>query len=112
LAPATDGSNTKNLVRAVTRNMLPVEQATTDEQTLITGISAVEFDYYDGTEWNNTWDSTATFTLPAAIKFSLTFAQAGTAPALAPIELVIPVVVSTSTSLTTALQAQSTGGTQ
>ena len=31
LAPATDGSNTKNLVRAVTRNLLPVVQPATDE---------------------------------------------------------------------------------
>jgi prepilin-type N-terminal cleavage/methylation domain-containing protein len=111
LAPATDGSTTKNLVRAVTRNLLSVQQPTTDEQILMTGVATAEFDYYDGTQWDPTWDSTATSTLPSAIRFSLTLASpvAGVTPA--PMELVVPVLVSTTTSQKQAAQAASTGGT-
>lgn len=110
LAPATDGSNTKNLVRAVTRNLLPVTTPTTDEQTLITGIATAEFDYYDGTQWNTTWDSTATSTLPVAIRFSLSMAQAGPVSAAVPIQLVVPVLVGTTTNQTEELTGQSAAG--
>jgi prepilin-type N-terminal cleavage/methylation domain-containing protein len=112
LAPATDGTNTKNLVRAVTRNLLPVVQPTTDEQILITGVANAEFDYYDGTEWTTTWDSTATSTLPSAIRFSLALSPGNSVQAAAPYELVVPVLVETKNSLTQATQAQTTGGTQ
>ena len=112
LAPATDGTNTKNLVRAVTRNLLPVVQTATDEQTLITGVASAEFDYFDGTGWTTTWDSTATSTLPLAIRFSLALARGDSSQAPSPIQLVVPVLVSTKTSLTQAGQAQSTGETQ
>jgi type II secretory pathway component PulJ len=110
LAPATDGSNTKNLVRAVTRNLLPVVQPATDEQVLITGVANAEFDYYDGTGWNTAWDSTATSTLPTAIRFSLALASTDSNQVPSPIQLVVPVVVSTKTSQTQAAQAASMGG--
>lgn len=112
LAPATDGTNTKNLVRAVTRNLLPVVQPTTDEQILMSGVASAEFDYFDGTEWTTTWDSTATSTLPSAIRFSMVLAQGNAVQAEAPYELVVPVLVETKNSLTQATQAQTTGGTQ
>jgi type II secretory pathway component PulJ len=106
LAPATDGSNTKNLVRAVTRNLLPVQTPNTDEQTLITGVTDASFDFYDGTEWTDTWDSTVTSTLPMAIRFSLSLANRDSSQTVPqPIELVVPIFVSTTTS-----QAQATGG--
>jgi type II secretory pathway component PulJ len=111
LAPATDGSNTKNLVRAVTRNLLPATQPTTDEQTLLTGVASAEFDYYDGTEWDPTWDSTATATLPTAVRFSVALARGDPRQPPAPIQLVVPVLVATTTSLKATLQAASTGGT-
>jgi prepilin-type N-terminal cleavage/methylation domain-containing protein len=111
LAPATDGSNTKNLVRAVTRNLLSVQQPTTDEQVLITGVATAEFDYYDGTQWDTTWDSTATSTLPSAIRFSLTLASGTPNVTAPPIELVEPVLVSTTTTQKQNAQATATGGT-
>jgi type II secretion system protein J len=110
LAPTTDGSNTKNLVRAVTRNLLPVQEPTTEEQVLLTGVTDAEFDYYDGDEWTNTWDSTVTSTLPVAVRFSLSLANRDSGPAAPkPIELVVPVLVSTKTSQAAAL-AQASGG--
>jgi prepilin-type N-terminal cleavage/methylation domain-containing protein len=111
LAPATDGSNTKNFVRAVTRNLLPVQTPETDEQVLLTGVSTAEFDYYDGTQWDTTWDSTQTSTLPAAIRFSLTLAGSNPNQLPPPITLVIPVLVTTKTSAQTAAQASASTGT-
>jgi type II secretion system protein J len=111
LAPATDGTNNKNLVRAVTRNLLPVQTPTTDEQVLLTGVTAAEFDYYDGTQWDTTWDSTQTSTLPAAIRFSVTLASGNPNQPAPPINLVVPVLVTTTTSAKAAAQAATTGGT-
>jgi prepilin-type N-terminal cleavage/methylation domain-containing protein len=110
LAPATDGSNTKNFVRAVTRNLLPVQTPETDEQILLRGVATAEFDYYDGTQWDTTWDSTQTSTLPAAIRVSVTFAQANSNETAAPVSLVVPVLVTTTTGAKAAAQA-ATGGT-
>jgi len=111
LAPASDGSNTKNFVRAVTNNLLAATQPTTDEQILLTGVADAQFDYYDGTQWDTTWDSTATSTLPVAIRFSLSLARSDSAQPAAPIQLVVPVLVSTKTSQTQTAQQQAAGGT-
>ena len=109
LAPATDGSNTKNFVRAVTRNLLPVQIPETDEQVLLTGVSTAEFDYYDGTQWDPTWDSTQTSTLPAAVRFTLTMAGSNPNQPPPPINLVVPVLVTTKTGAQAAAQAASSG---
>jgi prepilin-type N-terminal cleavage/methylation domain-containing protein len=111
LAPATDGSNTKNFVRAVTRNLLAAQTPTTDEQVLMSGVTAAEFDYYDGTQWETAWDSTQTSTLPTAIRFSLTLASDDAAHPATPVALVVPVAVTTKTSAQTAAQAAASGGT-
>jgi len=97
LAPATDGSNSKTLVRAVTRNLLPVQDTTTpDQQELLTGVAAVSVEFYDGTDWVADWDSTATTSMPTAVKFRLTMARPGTvADTAGPIELLVPILVMT-----------------
>lgn len=110
LAPATDGGNSKSLVRVVTRNLLPVQDATTAEQTLLPGVTSATMSYYDGTGWTDTWDSSTSSTLPTAIKFSLVLAPltndaANVTPA--PVELVVPVLVTTATSAQQAAAATS-----
>ncbi|MSU23435.1 MAG: prepilin-type N-terminal cleavage/methylation domain-containing protein [Opitutus sp.] len=105
LSPAPDGGATKNLVRVVTRNLLPVTEGTTLDQTLLTGVSTAAISFYDGENWVETWDSITSITLPSAIKFSLVLApreNATTRNDPGPIELVVPVIVAT---LTTAQQA-------
>ncbi len=108
LAPATDGSKAKNLVRVVTRNLLPVQATTPDVQTLLSGVKDATMDFFDGTAWTDAWDSSATSTLPTAIRFQVVLAGPDSnQPNAAPIALVVPVLVSTPTS-----QAQAaTGGT-
>lgn len=102
LSPATDGAPTKNLVRVVTRNLLPAADPTTDDQTILTGVNAAAISYFDGQDWLDTWDSTTTLSLPTAIKFSLVIAPRGGTTSRsdpAPIEMIVPVLVKTSTTL-------------
>jgi type II secretion system protein J len=111
LAPATGGGSAKRLVRAVTRNLLPAQTPTTDERVLLDGVANAQFDYYDGTEWTDSWDSTTSYTLPSAIRFSLYLADPNSGqPSSQPIELVIPVLVSTRTSQAQAAAVQASGG--
>lgn len=98
LTPGPDSSSAKSLVRAVTRNLLPVQEAELEEQILLPGVEAVSVLFHDGTGWIEQWDSEATSTLPTAIKFSLTLAAPNTQVALDPIELVVPILVTTPTS--------------
>jgi hypothetical protein len=49
--------------------------------------------------WTDGWDSTATSTLPAGLKFSLVMAAKDNPQAVTdPIELIVPVLVVTTTS--------------
>ena len=111
LAAATDGSNSKTLVRSVTRNLLPAQDATPDDQLLLPGITSADFLFYDGTGWTDTWDSTVTSTLPTAVKFRVQLVSQSTNAS--PIELVVPVFVTTTTSAAAATSSSSTatGGT-
>jgi type II secretion system protein J len=102
LSPAADGAPTKDLVRVLTRNLLPAIEATTENQTLLTGVTSAAISFFDGENWLDTWDSTTTSSLPTAIKFSLVLAprDRNTSRAdPAPIELLVPVLVKTSTTL-------------
>jgi hypothetical protein len=102
LSPAADGGPAKDLVRVVKRNLLPVIESTTENQTLLTGVNAAGVSYFDGEYWLDIWDSATTSTLPSAVKFSLVLeprdrfaSQADSAP----IELIVPVLVKTSATL-------------
>jgi type II secretion system protein J len=102
-----DGGTAKNLVRLVNRNLLSATEPISEEQILLPGVTAAGMSFYDGASWTEFWDSTASGTMPTAIKFSLTLAprngdeMRGTP---APVELVVPILVTTTTS-----QQQATG---
>ena len=67
------GSNGFALVRQVTRNLLPPSvQPQPDEEILCRNVSSLTIQYYDGSNWNTTWDSTAENNeLPAAVQVIL-----------------------------------------
>ncbi|MSU48512.1 MAG: prepilin-type N-terminal cleavage/methylation domain-containing protein [Opitutus sp.] len=99
LAPAASGAAGKDLVRVVTRNLLPVQEARAEDVVLLHGVAAASVLFYDGTGWTDAWDSAATSTLPSALKFSLVMAPKGGGQSNpAPIELVVPIVATTTTS--------------
>lgn len=107
LTPATNGGPGMELVRAVTRNLLPVMQEEYSDQHLLSGVENLTFQYYNGTAWVDTWDSatttatsTTTNTLPQGIRVQLTLAAGAGKSATAPIEMVVPVCVQVSTNST------------
>lgn len=96
----------RDLIRAVTRNLLPINPPPQpdEEHTILSGVDNVTFLYYDGTQWDPTWDSVEQTNLPQAIKVQIQMASArGTAPQSA-LELVVPVDVMLTTNTVSALQ--------
>jgi prepilin-type N-terminal cleavage/methylation domain-containing protein len=96
-----------DLIRAVTRNLLPLSQPTQpDEQhTILSGVQSLKFLYYDGTQWDQVWDTMQQTNLPMAIKVQIRMASAVGAPAQTqPLELVVPVDVLLNTNTITPLQ--------
>ena len=83
----------KDLVRAVTRNLLASTQPDLAEQPLLSGVSSVQFSFYDGANWQTTWDSTSAVTpTPRAIKVHVEFANKNTTgQGRLPLEILIPV---------------------
>ncbi|HUO07382.1 MAG TPA: type II secretion system protein GspJ [Phycisphaerae bacterium] len=75
---ASSGNTTgQTLIRRVTTNLLAQVAVTPPDQPICTGVNTLEFWYYDGTEWQDSWDSTQTNnTLPMAVKFTLTLLPA------------------------------------
>jgi prepilin-type N-terminal cleavage/methylation domain-containing protein len=83
----------KDLVRAVTRNLLASTQPDLAEQPLLSGVSSVQFSFFDGANWQTTWDSTsAVAPAPQAIKVHVEFANGNsTGQGRLPLEVLVPV---------------------
>ena len=106
LAPAKDGGESKDLVRVVTRNLLPTQETPGDPLTLLRGVQEASVEFYDGSDWTTIWDSEATSTLPTGIKFSLVMAPPDRGQlATAPTELIVPVFVTTTATAAEAASA-------
>jgi type II secretion system protein J len=111
LVDSTNRTVGKDLIRSVTRNLLP---PTVEEppvyQWLMGGIQEVAFYYYDGSQWRDSWDSTAEETkLPTAIKVQISLAvEDRRQPQFPPVELVVPLMVQARTNST----EQASGGGQ
>jgi type II secretion system protein J len=115
LIAATNGANGglgKDLVRAVTRNLLPTLQEEPVLTPILTGVQSIFFTYYDGNQWQETWDSTtAAVALPKAIKVQLSMAAAErTLTPPPPIELVVPLLVGGASNQVSQATATATGG--
>lgn len=95
LSPSNLGSGgTGDLVRSVSRNLLPALEDTSEEVILLQNITLAGFEFFDGYEWTQTWDSTTSATVPTAIRFFLQRAPSEDgAAAPEPVELVVPVLV-------------------
>ncbi|MEW6237856.1 MAG: hypothetical protein AB1656_20915 [Candidatus Omnitrophota bacterium] len=134
----TDGGEGFDLVRAVTRNLLPSTEPEVEESRLLTGAASLAFLYYDGTDWLDSWDavsessteqsttteesttdSTASQdeeTTLLAIRLRVDFLQPRDADRLTrPIDWVIPVIVEKtpqSSQSTTQSSTEDAGGQQ
>ena len=94
----------RDLIRAVTRNLLPATStADSDKQWLLGNVRNLAFTFYDGATWTDSWDSTTKTNLPRAIKVQVELAAADSAqPAPAPLEVVVPIYVTGRTNQTAA----------
>ncbi len=111
-APTNRTAMGSDLVRSVTRNLLsPVAQDSRDER-LLGGVENLRFFYYDGTDWQQTWDSTSDETpLPKAIKVELQLAARDRHQERPPpIELVVPLLIDASTNATTGTSGSAAEG--
>ena len=110
LVSSTNLSSTgRDLVRSVTRNLLPTLQDQAVKQSLLTGVQSITFQFHDGTQWRDAWDSTTADSarLPRAIKVQLQMAAEPSARTLpTPVELVVPLLVDGGSNTT----AQSSSG--
>ena len=96
-----------DLIRAVTRNLLPISPPTQPEEqhAILSGVQSLIFFYYDGTQWDQTWDTTQQTNLPLAIKVQIKMAPTpGALTQNKPLELVVPVDVLLNTNTITPLQ--------
>jgi len=102
------GGPGQDLVRAITRNLMPVTQTTQPDEkhTLLSGVQSLTFLYYDGTQWDTVWDTTQQTNLPVAIKVQIQMAARNTGATTLnpPLELVVPVDVLLNTNPITAIQ--------
>jgi type II secretory pathway pseudopilin PulG len=111
LADPTNHSPGRDLMRSVTRNLLPVVQDQPEDQWLLGGVTDLAFLFFDGVQWVNYWDSTTAATpLPSALKIQLhlTSLLPSREPSH-PIELVVPLQVQSITNQTDETDAE-TGG--
>ena len=108
-------SNGMDLIRGVTRNLLPVLTEEIDETPLLQGIETLAFEFYDGTEWKTSWDSsTATPTMPLAVRVSLELTPSDgeerqDLKQRNLIELVVPITIVSPTNSTASTASTATG---
>jgi type II secretion system protein J len=93
LKNSPDASGRRDLYRSVTRNLLS-SSATPDvaEQLMLSGVESVKFTCYDGSRWQENWDtssvSSVNTNLPLAVRVEI---QLKNANANEPIQLVVPI---------------------
>jgi prepilin-type N-terminal cleavage/methylation domain-containing protein len=113
LVPAADQAHAlgKDLVRTVNRNLLAMTPPASQEQKLLCNVASLEFLFFDGMQWRNTWDTSMGDTnLPLAVEVRLLLAadtlQANNANRQ-PMEMMVPLEITTNS---TAATNQTTGG--
>jgi type II secretion system protein J len=87
------GTSGKDLYRSVTRNLLTTATPDVEDQLMIRGVDSVQFSAYDGTQWNDTWDTTdmtsANTNLPVAVRVNIQLTGSGKNSS--PIEILVPI---------------------
>ena len=103
-APTDRNQPGMDLVRCLNRNILATTTQTPEIQWLMGNVHTLQFDCYDGTQWRNTWDTSAGDTnLPVAVRIRIQPAakHGETAGNLQPIKMIVPLVTQTMTNSTT-----------
>lgn len=53
----SESSRGRDLIRAVTRNLLATIEEPPEERAILHGVKSLQFYYFNGEEWQETWDS-------------------------------------------------------
>lgn len=104
LVASEDQSAGYTLVRDTERNLLTLAYEYPFEEPLLDYVTDAGFEYFDGTSWLETWDSTASETLPTAVRFWV-LRQSDDPYAVTPsepVDIVVPILVTASTANATA----------
>jgi len=100
-APTDRNQAGMDLVRCVDHNILATTTQTPEIQSLMRGVQSLQFDCYDGTQWQPMWDTSAGYTnLPLAVRIRIQLAGPPGAGNQQPLEAIVPLVTQTSTNLT------------
>lgn len=97
----------RDLYRSVTRNVLATAPPQPDDQWLLSNVQSVEYACFDGTSWENYWDSTVTTNLPLAIRVRIYMASGPNAGS--PLEMVVPLDQQSPTNTAPATGTTTTG---
>lgn len=72
---AREGSDEKVIIRGITTNLLSPKTLDPDEEILCGGVASLNFRYYDGSDWQDDWDSGDNDnTLPEAVEIIVSLA--------------------------------------
>jgi type II secretion system protein J len=89
----------KDLIRTITRNLLSTATEDEDDQFLASGVQSLNFSYFDGANWLDTWDDTTETNLPVAVRVSVQLAaKGGSDNPPAPLQLLVPLMVQVNTN--------------
>jgi type II secretion system protein J len=97
-APTDRNQRGMDLVRCVNRNLLATTTPTPDIRYLMSHVETVEFDCYDGSQWRNTWDTSAGDTnLPTAVRIRIqpSVKEGEDISKREPVEMIVPLATQT-----------------
>jgi type II secretion system protein J len=93
-SPTTSGSQGQDLYRSVTRNLLAESTPVVTDQLMMNGVESLKFSAYDGSAWQDTWDTSALTSvntnLPLAVRVEIQMAGNNNSPG-DPVTLVVPI---------------------
>ncbi len=92
----------RDLIRSVARNVMDLTTPDVADQLMMSGVADIKFTCYDGTQWQDTWDTTSPTTvntnLPLAVRVDIQLAGNSAASAT-PIVLIVPIDVQSPTNV-------------
>jgi hypothetical protein len=93
--PTDQNSPGKDLFRSVTRNLLTMTTPTVEDQWMMGGVESIQFSCFDGTQWQNSWDTTALTSvntnLPVAVRVVIQTVTTDGNARPQPIEMFVPI---------------------
>lgn len=104
-----NASESYTLLRVVDRNLLTTTYGDPLEEVLLHHVSGAGFEYFDGTYWTDSWDSSTSSSVPTAVRFWVqvipddgAYGPIGVDSNATPTEIVVPIFVSPSSTATEA----------